>query len=110
MTTDHDTTEMDRAMAALGVREDLLSDAERQHLDEQGYLVMPGVVDGNWLSALRERFEALCEAEGERAGVEVHQEAGTRRLSDLVNKGDVFDALWTHPKLLAAVRHVLGRP
>jgi hypothetical protein len=31
------------------------------------------------------------QAEGDQAGIEVHQEAGTQRLSDLVNKGAVFD-------------------
>ena len=66
-------------------------------------------MDEQWLGALRERFESLCEAEGIAAGIEVHQEEGTRRLADLVNKGPVFDLVYTHPTVLAAVHHVIGR-
>jgi ectoine hydroxylase-related dioxygenase (phytanoyl-CoA dioxygenase family) len=40
---------------------------------------------------------------------EALQEKGTRRLSNLVNKGAVFDRVWTHPLVLSAVRHVIGR-
>jgi ectoine hydroxylase-related dioxygenase (phytanoyl-CoA dioxygenase family) len=51
----------------------------------------------------------LCEKEGAHAGIEVHQEAGTRRLSDLCNKGATFDLVYTHPRILAAVHHVIDR-
>lgn len=47
-------------------------------------------------------------AEGERAGLEVHQEAGTDRLADLGNKDPVFDVCFTDPRLLAGVAPVLG--
>ena len=40
----------------------------------------------------------------------MHQEAGTRRLADLANKGRAFDRVWSHPVVLAAVRHVIGAP
>ena len=30
-------------------------------------------------------------------------------MADLINKGEVFDRIYTHPKVLAAVYHVLGR-
>src|SRR5262249_59993077 len=36
--------------------------------------------------------------------------SGTRHLKDLVSQGEVFEGIYTHPKLLAAVHHVLGRP
>ena len=42
------------------------------------------------------------------AGLEVHQEAGTDRLADLVNKDPVFEICFTQPAVLAAVAHVLG--
>src|SRR5262249_27778003 len=40
-------------------------------------------------------------------GKEVHQEAGTDRLSDLVNKGEMFEVCFTNPRVLAAIAHVL---
>ena len=98
-----------RALDNLGVRDDLLTEQNRNDLDEKGYTVLPGLIDDEWLAALRDRFEELCEKEGVHAGIEVHQEQGTRRLSDLCNKGPMFDRVYAHPKVLAAIHHVIGR-
>ena len=87
-----------------------LSPEERHQLDTQGYLILKNIMDTNWLQAIRERFETLIAEEGRAAGLEVHQEAGTRRLANLVDKGEVFDGIYQHPKVLAAVYHILGRP
>jgi len=84
--------------------------AQRQALDDQGFVVLPGVIDAAWLEALRTRVDAQVASEGAAAGHEVHQEPGTIRLADLVNKDQVFDRVWSHPLLVACVRHMLGRP
>ena len=101
--------DINQALSELDAGSDQLSDENRRDLDEKGFTVLPGVIDGAWLDALRARFEELCDKEGAHAGIEVHQEAGTRRLSDLVNKGAVFDRIYTHPQVLAAIHHVIGR-
>jgi ectoine hydroxylase-related dioxygenase (phytanoyl-CoA dioxygenase family) len=88
---------------------DPLAGTDREFLDKNGYLLVPGIIDPDWLEALREQFEAMCAAEGSAAGLEVHQEAGARRLSDLVNKGAEFDRVYTHPRVLAGIYHVIGR-
>jgi ectoine hydroxylase-related dioxygenase (phytanoyl-CoA dioxygenase family) len=98
-----------QALEDLGARDDLLTLQDKQDLDDKGFVVLPGIMDGEWLAALRTRFEEICEKEGAHAGIEVHQEQGTRRLSDLVNKGDAFDLVYTHPKVLACIHHVIGR-
>ena len=98
-----------QALKDLDATGNALPEHHRAELDEKGYTVLPGVMDEQWLGALRERFESLCEAEGIAAGIEVHQEEGTRRLADLVNKGPVFDLVYTHPTVLAAIHHVIGR-
>ena len=46
--------------------------------------------------------------EGEGAGTEVHQEEGTWRLSNLIDKDPMFEKVITEPRLLAAVCHVVG--
>lgn len=97
-------------LAEFGVEETTLGAAERARLDEDGYLVVPGALRPAELAAIRSRVDELIVAEGERAGLEAHQEAGTDRLANLVDKGPVFDACWTHPVQLAAVAHVLFRP
>ena len=101
--------DISQALEDLGVTEQGLTQEKRAELDEKGYTVLPGLIDGPWLAALRERFESLCEAEGAGAGLEVHQETGTRRLADLVNKGAAFDHVYTHPTVLAGIHHVIGR-
>ena len=58
------------------------------------------------MAAERRRVDEIIESEGEDARIEVHKEAGTDRLGDLVNKGSVFDTCFTHPTLLASVRHI----
>lgn len=100
--------EMEEALTALGVTDDLLSIEEKRFLDEQGYLPLTGILNDDQVAALRARFDELVEAEGEAAGTEVHQEEGTNRLSNLVDKGDVFEICFTQPRVLAAMRHVLG--
>ena len=98
---------MEQCLADLGAGSELLSDRQRDELRRKGYTLLPGVIDAEWLAALRERFEELVAAEGAVAGLEVHQEEGARRLADLVNKGSVFDRVWSHPLLLAAVHCVI---
>lgn len=99
---------MEDALAELGVRDELLSEEERAFLDANGYLPLPGILSAEQVLALRTRFDDLVAKEGEEAGREVHQEEGANRLADLVNKGEAFEVCFTHPKVLTAMRHVLG--
>jgi ectoine hydroxylase-related dioxygenase (phytanoyl-CoA dioxygenase family) len=96
------------ALGALGVTPSLLSDRDRSMLDEQGYLPMPDVLDAATVAALGSRFDELVGVEGDRAGLEAHQEEGTQRLANLVDKDPLFDLCWNNPRQLAAVAHVLG--
>jgi hypothetical protein len=101
---------MDARLIELGLPTAALTPEQRQQLDEQGFTILPGVVDTQWLEQLRQAFDDIHDAEGEDAGKEVAQVEGVRRLADLVNKGVVFDGIYQHPLLLAAVWHVLQRP
>ena len=102
------TTPMDTATALAELGADKPPDAEiREQLDRVGFAAIPGVLTSTQLDEIRARLAELSEREGPKAGVEVHQEAGTDRLSDLVNKGEVFEIFYTHPAVLAAVAYVL---
>lgn len=79
-------------------------------LDTQGYVVLPARLDAVQLATLRLRYDELIAAEGDRAGTEVHQEGGTKRLAHLVDKGICFDAIWNDPRVLGCVAHILKRP
>ena len=95
------------ALRALGVTEHVLSDLERRQLDEQGFLFVHDVLDADEVERFRARLDELFIEEGDAAGHEVHTEAGTDRLADLVNKDPLFEVCFTHPRVLAAVAHVL---
>lgn len=85
-----------------------LTDEQRRMLDEQGFLLLPGLLSTEAIQEVRARLEALWEEEGQDAGSENYIEAGARRLANLAGKGDLFRPLFAHPLVLAAARHVVG--
>lgn len=95
------------ALADLGVRDDTLTPEQKRTLDEQGFLHLPGILSQDQVDAINRRQAELLQEEGDRAGTEVHQEAGTDRLSDLINKDPIFHVILTTPPVLAAIAHVL---
>lgn len=99
---------MATALAELGVTAATIDAGTREHLDRDGYVALPDVLSGAQLDAVRARLAELLAEEGDRAGLEVHQEKGTDRLADLVNKGAVFEPCFTDPRVLACIAEVLG--
>ena len=99
--------DIQQALFELGVRADTLTDGEKAALDRDGFLRLDAVLNAAQVSAMTARLDALVAEEGDRAGTEVHQEAGTDRLSDLVNKDPMFEVCFTHPRVLAGIAHVL---
>lgn len=57
---------------------------------------------------MRNAFEKLSEAEGDQGGHEVHIEPGARRVSNIFNKTEAFDAALAIPEVLAGTHHLLG--
>lgn len=96
-----------QALTILGVRDDTLTQAEKDQLDRDGYLPLYNILSPEQVQQFGARLDELTRIEGEKAGTEVHQEAGTDRLSDLVNKDPMFEICFTHPRLLAGISHVL---
>jgi ectoine hydroxylase-related dioxygenase (phytanoyl-CoA dioxygenase family) len=98
---------IEEALAHLGVNQTTLSEKEKHELDERGYLVLKNVIDESELAQMLYAFEEVNAAQRQSDG---KQQSGTRHINDLVNEGDLFERAYTHPRLLAAVYHVLGRP
>ena len=99
---------MDEALRELGVRDDTLSSAEKHFLDVNGYLPLEGILTQGEIVPMICRLDELAVLEGTNAGKELHQEDGTIRVSNLVNKGRMFEIGFSHPRVLAAIRHVIG--
>src|SRR5262249_9769499 len=75
-----------------------LAPAEKDALDRHGYVVLPDVLDEQELAQIRAAFDTAIE-QGRRHGAHVH----------LAWDDPAFDDVYTRPKVLAAVYHVLGR-
>ncbi len=86
----------------------VLTDTERRQLDQEGYLVLPGLMPAELLEALRRRIEELFTEEGAQAGDEFKQEPEARRLANLVNKGHIFEEAILTPRVLECMAHILG--
>ena len=85
-----------------------MTDSDRQQLHDQGYLILPGLIDPEFLAELRRRTDELVALEGAQAGAEFRQEEGAIRLANLVDKGEVFERLASHPVLLECMQELLG--
>ena len=82
--------------------------ARKQALDETGYVVWPDFMSRELLGGLRARVNELFDSEGSQAGAEFKQEAGARRLANLVDKGQIFQDVIAEPRVLELVADVLG--
>lgn len=106
--------EIESALTNLDVGEDntQLSAGERAKLDRDGYVNLGRLLDEETLARMRVRYDDAIAGEGESAGHEVSQMHGIGRMSGTVvkatNHDGLLDVLFSHPRLLAVVRHVLG--
>lgn len=96
------------ALKSLGATEDKLTAQERQSLDTDGYVLLSGILSADQVEALRQKQAEILDIEQDAAGKEVHQEAGTDRLADLINKSPLYHIVLTQPRVLAAIAHVLN--
>ena len=105
-----------KAAQQIGISEQpnrFLTRSEKNALDSVGYVNLGVLLNDKALELLRERLDARVETEGAKAGHEVSQTRGIARLSGTVIKTTNFDGLldvfFSHPRLLAAVQHIIGK-
>lgn len=115
-------TEIEFALGELGVLEEengVLTLEEKERLDRDGFLNLGRLLGEQELAEIRRRVDAQVAKEGGAAGlfrpgvegVGDGQFPGVARVAGTVvklNDDGLFDVFFTHPRLLAAVRHVLG--
>jgi ectoine hydroxylase-related dioxygenase (phytanoyl-CoA dioxygenase family) len=76
-------------------------------LDDDGYCVIDGVLDGSEVARLRARL-ATCAAAEVEAGTAWLEEPDNQRIWMLLNKGREFIDLAVHPVALRIAKHLLG--
>jgi len=86
-------------LSALGA--DLpLSDKIINELNNDGFTIIPNMIEPDWLDDMRRAFDSLVDKEGDQLAIEHHQEETATRLANLVNKGIVWEKVWSHPLML----------
>lgn len=93
---------------ALGADLDLLSIEQKEELDTNGFILIEDMIDPLWVEKMKIRFDEISKEEGENAAKEHHKEKGAPRVANLVNKGTVWEKVWSHPLLLSACRYLMG--
>lgn len=99
----NDVSQIEDVLRQCGVNGTTLSAGEKEQLDRMGFIVLPDIMDADWLARLRLAFEA------DEPSEPTTKQTGTRHPEDLIRKDDAFDGVYTHPKLLAVVHHILHR-
>src|SRR5277367_5392204 len=89
-------------------RIEIMTGGEKRQLDTEGYLVFENLMDEHLLELVRDRVDELFALEGEQAGSEFKMEPHSRRLANLVDKGEVFEQIIQTPPILECMKHVLG--
>ena len=99
--------DMAGTLAELGVRDDTLSEGEKSSLDRNGYSYFTDILPADTVDAFNESLGRLASLEEDGGRKTDDFQSGTIILRDLVNKASIFDICFTHPRILAAVAHVL---
>jgi|SRR5215213_1655272 len=76
-------------------------------LQDVGFVVIPGPVESGDLPQIAAAYDSVVAtalSNDKKIG------SSTTRVTDFVNRGPDFDALYTHQPLLEASRHVIGKP
>lgn len=118
------TASTTQILRAFGSGPESLNDQDRSALDEQGFLVIPpdpeywrlsGVVPDELCSVI----DKLVAEEGWRGGMEGKEtsvtedkplDPGSDRIGNLLEKDLRFRAFLSHPKVLAAINHIIDAP
>ena len=87
----------------------LKNSAQVLQLQQEGYVLLPGLMDPDFLTTVQRRVDELFLLEGDSAGSEFKQEPQSHRLANVVNKGEVFLRLIQTQEVLECVEQVLGR-
>jgi hypothetical protein len=96
--------QFDRLLATLGVDDATLAPSEREELDRDGFTTQPGALDREQVAGLRE----LCYRIVATESVPPDADGGScHRIHHLFDRSPLFDVVWSHPRILAAIRHVV---
>jgi ectoine hydroxylase-related dioxygenase (phytanoyl-CoA dioxygenase family) len=83
-------------------------DIAKADLAEHGYCLVEGALSADDVLALRERLVELADQEIADDTDYVYDGGANQRIWQLLNKGEMFEALAQHPLAMTAMEHLLG--
>ena len=86
----------------------MLTDAEKAHLDEHGFVLLENTITTAQADALRQRSMALAEQEREVLGEHVYLDDKAQRVWNLVDKDELFENAIQYPRMLNGIESLLG--
>ena len=87
----------------------ILTESEKDQLDQHGFLLLESLIPADTTTELREHALALAETEKKAGkGHAYLANDSAQRVWNLVNKGEIFEEAIQHPKMLAAMAYLLG--
>jgi ectoine hydroxylase-related dioxygenase (phytanoyl-CoA dioxygenase family) len=86
-----------------------MTEEENAHLEEHGYVVLPGVFSSEQADEMRERALALAAEDREKLkdDASIYLDGKSQRVWNLVNKGEIFEETVQIERILAFHRHML---
>ena len=87
----------------------VLTESEKNQLDQQGFLLLESLIPPDTTAQLRERALELAAAEQEAGKAHTYLENDSaQRVWNLIGKGEIFEDTIQHPKMLDAMEYLLG--
>ncbi|PYP81047.1 MAG: hypothetical protein DMD35_03155 [Gemmatimonadetes bacterium] len=83
-----------------------LRSTEARELHERGFVVLPGPMSAGSMERVSSAYDSIVAS---AMTDDVHTGSTTTRVTDFVNRGDEFDALYVFAPLLEACCRVIGR-
>jgi len=85
-----------------------LTDAQKRELDENGCIVIPDVLSEEELCAYKANLLELAERERKDGSGVIHTNGLGQHVRWLVNKGEIYERLVAHPKVVPFFEYLLG--
>lgn len=83
---------------------------EAYQIDERGYVILPAIIKRDQclqLGSFLDDLEGQAPIEAELKSFQV--EAGATRFANLIDQGSIMDLIWSHPRVLGCVWHIIAR-
>ena len=85
----------------------MLTEEQKSHLDERGYLLLENLISADEADEMRTRSLELAREDLDQ-GRDYRYLDGAQRVWNLVDKGEVFERAIQHPRLVEAMEYLLG--